>query len=193
MTDERRPLASLTRTTDDKTFRPSSIVSRPSNSIGVIRVGDLFVKWLPKLLVLTIAPFLMAAIWMDDQQSSKPYKAPVLSPPAGAVPVSGKELVTQASELKNPVASSEGSLAMGKALFDINCALCHGQTSVERGPVGKKLVPSPPGLAPDLVKGLSDSTIFKAITFGFGRMPVFQDKLTPEERWDLVNFLRTRK
>jgi hypothetical protein len=44
-----------------------------------------------------------------------------------------------------------------------------------------------------MVNGLSDSTIFKAITFGFGRMPVFKDKLLPEERWSLVNFIRTRK
>jgi mono/diheme cytochrome c family protein len=145
------------------------------------------------LFVLISAPFLMAAIWMDDQQSFKPYKAPVLSPPASAVPVTGKELVSQASELKNPVAPTAGSLVQGKTLFGINCAMCHGNTSTERGPVGKKLVPPPPGLDHDMMKGLNDSTIFKAITSGFGRMPAFQDKLTPRERWSLVNYLRTRK
>jgi mono/diheme cytochrome c family protein len=145
------------------------------------------------LMIILAAPLLMAAIWMDDQQTSRPYKAPVLSPPAGAVPVTGKELVSPESELKNPVAPAAASLAQGKTFFDINCALCHGQTSAERGQVGKKLVPPPPGLDHDLMKGLSDSTVFKAITFGFGRMPAFKDKLLPEERWDLVNFLRTRK
>lgn len=145
------------------------------------------------LLVLAAAPLLMAAIWMDDQQTYKPYKAPVLAPPAGAVPVSGKEIVSQESELRNPIVPTVESLYRGKALFEINCIICHGQTSAERGPVGKKLVPPPPGLDHDMVKGLSDSTIFKAITFGFGRMPVFKDKLLPEERWNLVNFLRTRK
>jgi mono/diheme cytochrome c family protein len=78
-------------------------------------------------------------------------------------------------------------------LFDTNCAMCHGQTPAERGPVGKKLIPPPPGLDHDLVRSRSDSHIFKAITSGFGRMPPFKDKLTPEERWSLVNFLRTRK
>jgi high-affinity iron transporter len=109
------------------------------------------------------------------------------------VPVSGKEVVSQESELRNPVAPTEASLSQGKILFETNCAMCHGQTSAERGPVGKKLVPPPPGLDHDMVKGLSDSTIFKAITFGFGRMPAFQDKLMLQERWSLVNFLRTRK
>ncbi len=135
----------------------------------------------------------MAAIWMDDQQSYKPYKAPVLEPPAGAVPVTGREIVSQESELKNPVPPTEASFSQGKMLFETNCVICHGQTSAERGPVGKKLVPPPPGLDHEMVKGLSDSTIFKAITFGFGRMPVFRDKLTTQERWNLVNFLRTRK
>ena len=146
-----------------------------------------------KLVILMAIPLLMAAIWMDDQQSYKPYKAPVLSPPAGAVPVSGNEIVSQLAELRNPIAPTEASLSQGKALFDINCSMCHGQTSAERGQVGKKLNPPPPGLGPDQVKGLSDSTIFKAITFGFGRMPSFKDKLAPEERWGLTNFLRTRK
>jgi hypothetical protein len=45
----------------------------------------------------------------------------------------------------------------------------------------------------NLLQRLDDAAIFKAITLGFGRMPSFQDKLTPSERWDLVNFLRTRQ
>ena len=150
-------------------------------------------KQIAKLVVLIVAPILIAAIWMDDQQSYKPYKAPVLAPPAGAVPVTGREIVSQESELKNPMPPTPASVAAGKALFEINCLICHGQTSAERGPVGKKLVPPPPGLDHDMVKGLSDSAIFKAMTFGFGRVPVFRDKLTPQERWNLVNFLRTRE
>ena len=150
-------------------------------------------KGILKLAILTAAPMLIAALWMDDQQSYKPYKAPVLAPPVGAVPVSGKELVSQEAEFKNPAKSTAASLEQGKALFDTNCALCHGQTPAERGLVGKKLTPPPPGLDRDMVKGLSDSTIFKAVTFGFGRMPAFRDKLMPEERWSLVNYLRTRK
>ena len=150
-------------------------------------------KRILELVILVTAPLLMAAIWMDNQQTYKPYKAPVLAPPASAVPVSGKELVSRDAEFKNPVTSTAASISQGKALFDINCAICHGNTSAERGPVGKKLVPPPPGLDHDLVRSRNDSHIFKAITFGFGRMPAFKDKLMPQERWDLVNFLRTRK
>jgi mono/diheme cytochrome c family protein len=150
-------------------------------------------KYLSLLLILASAPLLMAAIWLDHQQSYKPYEAPVLAPPPDSVPVSGKEIVSGEAELKNPVAPTEASLAQGKVLFETNCVICHGQTSAERGPVGKKLVPPPPGLDHDMVKGLSDGFIFSVLTNGFGRMPVFKDKLTPKERWKLVNYLRTRK
>ena len=150
-------------------------------------------KRISQLALLVAAPLVMEPLWMDKQPSHKAYEAPVLAPPAGAVPVSGKELVSQQAELKNSVTPTKGNLAQGKTLFDINCAMCHGQISAERGPVGKKLLPPPPGLDHDLVRGLSDSAIFKAITSGYGRMPLFRDKLTPQERWSLVNFLRTRK
>ena len=150
-------------------------------------------KRISKLVILAAAPLLIAALWMDDQPSFKAYQAPVLAPPVTAVPVSGKEIVSREAELKNPVAPTKESLTQGKTLFDINCAMCHGLTSAELGRVGKRLSPPAPGLSHDIVQSRSDSHIFKAITFGFGRMPTFQDKLSPRDRWDLVNFLRTRK
>jgi len=150
-------------------------------------------KSISMVVILAAAPLLMAAIWMDKQPSYKPYETPILTPPAGAVPVSGRENVQQQAELPNPVKPTAASLEQGKRLFDINCSMCHGQTSAKPGPVGQKLKPPPPGLDHELVKGLSDTDIFKAITLGFGRMPSFQNKLMPEERWHLVNFLRTRK
>lgn len=149
-------------------------------------------KWIAKLAVLAAAPWLIAAIWMDEQPAYKPYKPPILTPPKDSVPVTGKEIVSREAQLLNPVAPTAESLAQGKKLFSINCAMCHGQASAERGPVGKKLSPPPPGLDRRMVRGLSNSDIFKTITFGFGRMPPFQDKLTPGERWNLVNFLHTR-
>ncbi len=145
------------------------------------------------LIILLSTPLLMASLEMDEQPSYKPYEAPVLAPPPDSVPVSGKEVVSPDTVKKDPVAPTRESLSQGKTLFTINCVMCHGETSAERGPVGKKLNPPPPGLDHDMVRGLSDTLIFNAVTFGFGRMPPFRDKLSPEERWNLVNFLRTRK
>lgn len=146
-----------------------------------------------RIVILIAAPLLLAALWMDHQPAYKPYQAPVLTPPATAVPFSATETAPQETAQRNPVPPDEASLASGKLLFEINCALCHGQTSARPGQVGTKLKPPPPGLDPKLVQSRSDAHIFTAITNGFGRMPPFKGKISPAERWDLVNFLRTRQ
>lgn len=146
-----------------------------------------------RIVILIASPLLVAALWMDRQPSFKPYETPVLTPPATAVPFSGTKIVSGQNELQNPVAPTGASLSHGKTLFDINCAMCHGQTAAKPGPVGSKLKPPPPGLDRELVKLRSDSHIFNAITNGFGRMPPFKGKISPTERWDLINFLRTRQ
>lgn len=144
-------------------------------------------------LLVAAAPLLCSAIWMDRQPSYKPYDQPMLVPPATSVPISGREPATQQGELKNPARPDAASLALGKHLFEINCALCHGAVSSSPGGVGRKLTPPPPGLDPARVRSLSDSHIYGAITAGFGRMPPFKNKLKPEERWHIVNYLRTRR
>jgi mono/diheme cytochrome c family protein len=145
------------------------------------------------IVILLASPLLLAALWMDHQPSFKPYQAPVLVPPVTAVPFSSKEIISPEAELKNPAQPTEVSLSKGKKLFEINCAMCHGQTPGKPGQVGAKLKPPPPGLDREMVKGLSDSLIFGAITNGFGRMPPFKGKTLPSERWDLINFLRARQ
>jgi len=146
-----------------------------------------------RIAVLAAAPLLLAALWMDSQPAYKAYETPVPAPPAGSVPISGREPASPGSEPRNPVAPTKNSLEQGKLLFAINCALCHGETSAKPGPVGNKFKPPPPSLDPELLKQRSDSHIFTATTQGFGRMPPFREKLTPLERWHLLNFLRTRK
>lgn len=150
-------------------------------------------RMLRQVLLAGIAPLLMAALWMDEQPSFKPYEAPVLAPPAGSVPVTGREVVTQESEPANPIAPESASLARGEGLFAINCAHCHGATSSQPGPVGRKLAPPAPVLSRERLQGYSDADLYKLISFGFVRMPPFAGPLTPQERWDLVNYLRSRK
>jgi len=143
-------------------------------------------------LLLVASPLLTGALWMDNQPGYRAYRAPALRAPAGSVPVTGREASGAQSGKVNPVRSSAASLSLGKALFAINCAMCHGATSARRGPVGLKLEPPPPGLDRAMVQGLSDPEIFQALTLGFGRMPPFRDKLSVVERWSLVSYLRTR-
>jgi len=149
-------------------------------------------KRIALLTVIAVAPFLMAAMGMDEQPSYRAYEAPLLAPPADSVPVTGRETITRSDEPRNPVTAAESTLSRGKELFEINCVMCHGRTSDKRGPVGLKLNPPPPGLNKAMVQRLSDAAIYKAMTFGFGRMPSFRERLQPRERWLVVTYLRTR-
>ncbi len=147
-------------------------------------------KYAAKVIVLALSPWLMAALWMDTQPSYRAYRAPAPPAPTGSVPVSGREAAGRQSG--EPALSGSAALAQGKALFAINCAMCHGPTSAKPGGVGLKLAPPPPGLDRGMLQGLSDTEIFNALTLGFGRMPPFRDKLSASERRSLIAYLRTR-
>lgn len=128
---------------------------------------------------------------MHDQPSIKPQEAPRRTAPAEAVPLRGKQVVTWQSQLVNPVVASETSEQRGAYLYDINCAMCHGTRETYLGKIGNKLVPPPPSLHDPRIRALSDGDLFKRISLGFGRMPAFQNLINEQDRWHLVNYVRT--
>lgn len=128
---------------------------------------------------------------MHDQPSFKAQESPRLSSPATAVPVQGKVPVLQGQALDNPVPSNQTSLERGRHLYLINCAMCHGTRETYLGPVGRKLLPPPPSLHDARVRNLSESDVFQRITFGFGRMPAFSKRISFEDRWHIVNYVKT--
>lgn len=143
-------------------------------------------------LLIAAAPLLLAAVWMDQQPSYKPYDAPLLTPPADSVPVSGQELVDPKANPTNPTVPDASSVARGAELYQINCSFCHGSEPGKPGPVGAKLQPPAPVLPQQRLQQLGDGELFQRISFGVGRMPPFRLKLAAAERWDLINYLRSR-
>ena len=145
------------------------------------------------LILLLFVPFLGACDDMHHQPSIKAQEEPRLSSPAEAVPVSGKERVAFGAPQKNPLADEQTSRQKGAELFLINCALCHGTAAIHPGKVGAKLSPPPPQLRDGHLVAYDEATLFQLISLGFGRMPAFRYRLRPEERWQLVNYLRSNE
>jgi mono/diheme cytochrome c family protein len=114
-------------------------------------------------------------------------------PPSGSVPVQGIEAPMTRDEadqkLKNPVPFDQASLEEGRKRFEIDCALCHGPDARGHGPISTKFIP-PPDLTQDLFKGRSDGYLYATIRNGGAVMPAYGERLTPKERWDVVNYLR---
>ncbi len=104
-------------------------------------------------------------------------------------------VVTGSGGLVNPVPPSAVSIAQGQALYESNCLACHGPGGKGDGPVGLTLNPRPADLSIHAIPGVhTDGQLYLWITNGFPGspvMPAFKDSLDNEERWHLVNFIRT--
>jgi mono/diheme cytochrome c family protein len=129
---------------------------------------------------------------MVNQLSTAYQQGPRLAAPAMAVPVQGPVLVSgQPASL--PVAVSADSLQRGQILFDNGCTMCHGREGRGNGPLSGYFVPVPADLTSDRVQALSDEQIFLVITQGWGLMPSIAENLQAQERWDVVNHVRSLK
>jgi cytochrome c oxidase cbb3-type subunit 2 len=93
----------------------------------------------------------------------------------------------------NPVAWSPESVARGKAAFHERCVGCHGRAGDGRGPNAPDMLPRPRNLTTHMFfEKLPDTRLFESITYGIvgTGMPSW-DYLAEEQRWDLVNFVRS--
>ena len=120
----------------------------------------------------------------------------VFSMPAGSVSRSGelyysKEAREEAATRKNPVPASPASVARGGALFAIYCTPCHGAAGKGDGLVAAKFVSPPDITSSDLQKSRTDGYWHSYLSVGGAVMPAFGEALSPEERWDVVNYVRS--
>ncbi|MFQ5942421.1 MAG: c-type cytochrome [Anaerolineales bacterium] len=99
----------------------------------------------------------------------------------------------EAAAVPNPFAEDEESTALGAELYATNCALCHGETGEGDGPASSGLEKTPADLHEGHVQGLSDGALFYIISHGKPETPMlaWEDVLEEDERWHVVNFLRT--
>lgn len=101
----------------------------------------------------------------------------------------------EAEAVVNPVPATEASIAAGALVFQTNCAACHGESGAGDGPAAAALEPKPANLGADHVQGNSDGALFYIITHGRTgtAMPSWESILTEQQRWEVVNFVRTVK
>jgi putative copper resistance protein D len=86
------------------------------------------------------------------------------------------------------------SIALGAPLYAENCAMCHGATGRGDGPLAGKLPIRPADLTEPHLFAHKVGEMFWWVSYGRdnGVMPGFADKLNPDQRWDLINFLLAR-
>ena len=98
-----------------------------------------------------------------------------------------------ADQIKNPYKGNEKATLAGKKLYVQNCAICHGNKGKGDGMAGMALKPRPANLTKDVVQKQTDGAIFWKMTEGRAPMAAYKEALTAEQRWQLVNFIRSLK
>jgi len=91
----------------------------------------------------------------------------------------------------NPLPATSESISAGRTLYADNCLACHGQTGSGNGPAALSLTQQPRDLTSPAVQQQSDGTLFWKIGQGHSPMPQNQKLITNDDRWNIVNYLRT--
>ncbi len=98
------------------------------------------------------------------------------------------------ASLTSSVESGDEAIAAGKALYEEYCAPCHGAEGRGDGPHAIVLEHKPADFTdPHMAEEMTDAAFFWRISEGIPDedMPPFKDKLSAEQRWQLVEYLRT--
>lgn len=136
---------------------------------------------------------------MSEQIVIRPFNEDSLRAyPEGSVSVDQWEPVplktdpAALEQLVNPIEATDASIAMGKGLYETYCWPCHGTemapTLDMRSPVAERGMPA---ANIHLVKLRTDASIYSTITHGNAIMKRLDYHLSPEERWHIVNYVRS--
>ncbi len=97
-------------------------------------------------------------------------------------------------DLVNATPADEDSLERGRMVYAAQCETCHGATGMGDGPAGQALDPAPAPIA-HTSQMLSDGYLYWRISEGghsFGTaMPAWNESLSEQARWDLINYVRS--
>lgn len=98
------------------------------------------------------------------------------------------EVPAENKTVKNPSALNNASFKAGKTLYMINCKSCHGDPGKNNA---LPLLPPPPDVNSEQMQANTDGEIFFKITIGRLAMPAFEATLTEDQRWKIVNYIKS--
>ena len=107
------------------------------------------------------------------------------------------ELPEDADKTKNPVEATAESIEKGKALYlertKGNCVFCHGETGTGNEANLPRLRRKPADLSnKERMTKMTDGEVFWKMSKGItGIMPAGEKRMNEEERWHVVNYVRT--
>ena len=110
------------------------------------------------------------------------------------VPEAAVPLVIPAKERdrKNPLPDDPEVAARGERLFASQCTMCHGAAGDGRGELVERLGLTVPDFSTaDARSRRTDGELFYILGKGHGSMVAQEKRLTADERWSIVRYIRT--
>ena len=93
----------------------------------------------------------------------------------------------------NPFPITKDGLARGKTLFITYCGICHGEKGGGNGYLvrdGSKYPAQPANLLLDTFSNGNPGRLYHAIMYGKNVMGHYADKVSYEERWQMIHYIR---
>lgn len=81
-------------------------------------------------------------------------------------------------------------IAHGRERYHVFCAPCHSELGDGRGMIVQRGFPAPPSFHTETARAFAPQQIYDAISNGYGVMYSFADRITPEDRWAIVAYVR---
>ncbi len=134
------------------------------------------------LLIALALFFFVVALWAQKSNDQ---------PPAKAQPPAESKIPPQAAARVNTVKPTAESLAKGKKLYGIDCAMCHGKDGDGKGDMASDIKNVTDFTNPDALKNRTDGELFYVIRKGKGDMPPEGDRAKDDDIWNLVNYIRS--
>jgi mono/diheme cytochrome c family protein len=117
-------------------------------------------------------------LWAQKEKDQPPAKPPEFKiPPEAAAKV-------------NPVRPTAESLAKGKRMYSIDCAMCHGKDGDGKGDMGADFKSIPDFTNPEALKNRTDGELFYVTRNGKGDMPAEDNRAKDDDIWNMVNYMR---
>ena len=112
------------------------------------------------------------------------------APVPGTVPA-GEEKEAAAKKAQSlPYPITMALLRHGRERFDIYCAPCHSPLGDGDGMVARRGFPHPPSYHIDRLRQAPDRHFFDVMTNGYGVMRPYADRVSAEDRWAIVAYIR---
>ena len=103
------------------------------------------------------------------------------------------EVPAKYKNMKNPVVADQDSIQIGGMLYKKNCASCHGRAGLGDGVKARGLETFSGDFSGAIYQDQTDGEHFYKTKFGRGEMPAYDKKISDEDIWHMVNYMRTFK